>query len=45
MPSLREDFVQLAYVAFSRPQHHLVVLGTREALAQLLPSQQSGVAQ
>lgn len=41
----REDFVQLAYVAFSRPQHHLVVLGTGDALAQLLPSQQSGVAQ
>ena len=41
----RDDFVQLAYTGFSRPQHHLVVVGTRDALAQLLPTQQSGAAQ
>jgi len=41
----RDDFIHLAYTGFSRPQHHLVVIGTESVLAQLLPTQQSGVAQ
>ena len=41
----RNDYVHLAYVAFSRPQHHLVVVGTPPALKVLLPAQLSGVTQ
>jgi hypothetical protein len=41
----RDEHDNLAYVAFSRPQHHLIVLGTKQALESVIRAQRSGAIQ